>query len=146
MFPNAQYDVKILSDAELYHKVKTYIKDKRTKRIVHTLLTPTQTRYVKTVMKSRRLPNFLSSLLETYAGQVELAGSFKWGYWVTEESTQFEKYIHKLIKGRESISDLDIIILNHGLVNQHEYTNNLLNNTKYLIHIIYDQLHNYYHK
>lgn len=77
MFPNAQYNVKILSDIELHHKVKTYIKDKRTKRIVHTLLTPTQIRYVKTVMKSRRLPNFLSSFLEINAGRVELTGSFK---------------------------------------------------------------------
>ncbi len=110
MFPNAQYDVKILSDIELYHKVKTYIKDKRTKRIVHTLLTPTQIRYVKIIMKSRRLPNFLSSFLETNAGRVELTGSFKWGYWVTEESKEFEKYIHKLITGKDKISDLDIVI------------------------------------
>lgn len=77
MFPNASYDVNILSDKEILHKVKTYILHKRLPRTVLKKLSSAQIKYVNKVMKKRPLPPFLSDFLINYSKQVEIVGSFK---------------------------------------------------------------------
>lgn len=110
MFPNAQYNVKILSDNDLRCKVKTYIAHKRLPRITPKRLSSAQIKYVNRVMKKRALPDYINNLLTEYPNQIEIVGSYKWGYWITNDSKEFEKYIHKLITGKDKISDLDVVI------------------------------------
>lgn len=110
MFPNITYDINILSDEEILQKVRTYILHKRLPRAVPKRLSSVQVKYVNRVMKKRSLPFFINDLLTRYSNQIEITGSFKWGYWITEDSKEFEKYMHKLITGKDKISDLDIVI------------------------------------
>lgn len=77
MFPNAQYNVKILSDNDLRHKVKTYIAHKRLPRIIPKRLSSAQIKYVNRVMRKRVLPNYINNLLTEYPNQIEIVGSYK---------------------------------------------------------------------
>lgn len=77
MFPNAQYNVKILSDNDLRCKVKTYIAHKRLPRITPKRLSSAQIKYVNRVMKKRALPDYINNLLTEYPNQIEIVGSYK---------------------------------------------------------------------